>query len=353
MKTASTILSLLVTFTLSSLAQQLDPKPHHDVIGNLSVNGEVTQSVLAEWTPYTFELPVPKEALNTTNGFDIGFAVVSSVMEQMVALDSVRFTTCRYSVYHLDVSTGVETPVLRSNGTPMINIDVVKFADETTLETPTFFTTSFFAYNPLLGTTNSTNDASISVPIQNVGAIFSTRYKFTWGSTPDFTRPLLNQGYVVHFDIRFISTHLGVEYPEVKLKTGQNGDIRFVYKVVDMQMPELENIQFIYDPLPFSGNPNLHTEGLQLTMSSPYLEYFKLQRSADLQNWTDWSFSGEGDGWVGPFDVPTGLGGFYSNTYRWTLFDRDYPDERRRPQKEFYRMVWTGKKGVWKIATYP
>lgn len=351
MKIASIII-LLISITTSVFAQ--NNKPYYDIIGNLSVNGEVTQSVLSQWHPYTLELTVPKEAAPSINGFDVGFAALSSVMEQVIQLDSIRITTCRYSLYHLDVLTEVETPVFDANGAPMVNINIQTFADETSNQ-PTFFTTPLSIQNVLGAATNSTNGVSVGTVVQNVGAIFSTKYHFVWGSSPDLTRPTLNQGYVIHFDISFVPIHLGVEYPEVKLAANQKSDLQFVYKVVDMQMPQFVSIENVYDPNPFSGDPNLHTEGVALRMTGQYLEYFKLQRSTDLQNWTDWDpdYIGLGSNWVGPFDVPVGDGGFYSNTFEWMLFDINYPNERRRPQKEFYRMVWTGRKGIWKIVQYP
>ncbi len=314
--------------------------PYYDVIGNLSVDEEVIQANLQHLTPYTTELSVPPGPAEDHLGFNLGFLIQASVEERIVVLDSIRMTGCSFSLYHLNVVTGEETPVLLINGNPAINTEVSVFASEAVESSrPSVFLTAA-GTGPYNGPVISEDNTSIiNTTVQNVGALFATRQKLTWGSLPDFTHPTLNQGYVVRWNIRFIPTFQGIEYPEVTL----NGDrIKFVYKVVNIPFPQMVNI---------SGNgPN---GGMLVQMSGDYVEYFGLQRSIDLVNWVDWPFAGEGNGWVGPLTYDMGEGAFAENIYQWELFDRSFPDERRLSPKEFYRMVWTGRKGVGRTSSYP
>lgn len=328
---------LALSFLLVSICQMAaQSAPYYDIIGNLGLlaDGPVTQGTLDSWNPSTFRLNVPIESASDIAGFNTGFKVIASVNESGVELDSIQITKCQYSIYHLDVLTGIETPVLYPNGSPATNIAVTSFSDESATETSVFTTNlTFFGEH---GTVNSTNGVPISTTVQHVGAIFSTKHTLTWGMWPDLQAPLPNQGYVIRWDIRFIPVYDGVQYPEVSLR--QNGDdIKFVYEVVKVPLPKMVRLS----QYGLNG-------GVVLEMSGEELEFFKLQRSTDLTTWSDVSFVGEVFNWVGPYNIPEDGGGFWASVFHWELFDQAFPNNRLRPSKEFYRMVWTGRRGTWR-----
>lgn len=329
------IFSALMLLSSARLSAQI--APYYDVIGNLQLmrDGDVTRATIKSWQPYTFELKVPTDEAPSITGFNTGFMIVPSVNEHMVELDSIRITKCQYSIYHLDVLTGIETPVLYADGSSMTDIVVGTFSDETA-GTNSLFTTTV-SYWSDDGIITSTNGGAISASVQHVGAIFSTKRRIVWGLEPDLQAPALNKGYVIRWDIRFIPVYQGVEHPEVRLSP------KFAYQVEKVPLPTLVSITSIRDVYDWDE------DGTVLRMSGEQLEFFKLQRSADLINWTDWGYDGEGDNWVGPYTIPDSTnGGFWSNIHEWILFDPAFPMERRRPGKEFYRMVWTGKRGSWR-----
>ncbi len=291
---------------------------------------------------------MPPDQAALLPGFDIGFGILASLPDYQIELDSVRFTHCSYSVNHLDTASGVETPVLQPNGAPLTE-SISTFGAESTQETgPVLFTTPVNYFSTFGGTPNSpTGDEVVGTTVNNVGVTFVTKLRFKWGSIPDLTRPELGKGYVVHFDIRFVPTYFGIEYPEVKVKANHRDDVSFVYQVIDVPVPQFVDIT----PFAWENMPGGTDRGVTLRMSGTHLEYFKLQRSPDMVTWTDWPFYGEGNDWAWPYTLPADdVGwGFWPNVYEWTLFDMNYPNERRIPQREFYRMVWTGKRGTWRI----
>ncbi len=335
----SIIIGLMLAIPTSHVSAQ-DITPYYDIIGGISVVGEFNRAMVNSNKPYTLNLNVPQVCV--ADGFDVGFRIQNSVWEQPIPLDSIKITRFEYDIYHTD-SFDNETPVLLSDNSPAVGIKVKTFGDETTLSAPSVFTTDLTMWNEA-SSINSTNDTPIiGSTVNNVGDLFVTRQKLRWGSSQDFTKPVLGQGYIVRWHISFIPTYDGVEYPEVMLTIGGNDGINIVYKVADVPLPELVSLKSISETYPNSSD-----EGTVLRMSGEQLEYFKLQRSIDLVTWTDWGFGGEGGNWVGPHTIPDGEVGFYSNTYEWVMFDQNYPNERRRPAKEFYRMVWTGVRGTWR-----
>ncbi len=351
-----TAFSVTFSFLLlaSSLVRAQLVEPYYHIVGNIAVDGHaVTQEVLTHWNPYTLELDVPADQAAVLQGFDIGFAVLPSKPDYSIELDSVRFTHFSYSVNHLDVATGVETPVRLPDGTAMTDVPIPVFGSESSNDPgPTAFTAPLGRFSVFGGSPNSPTGSSIvGSSVNGVGVIFVTGLKLNWDFVPDFTRPKFGKGYVVHFDIRIVPTYLGVEYPEKKIATTypefhHHDDVAFVYQVVDVPLPEFVSIT----PFAWENMPGGTDHGLVLEMSGTHLEYFKLQRSSDLKTWTDWDFGGEGGDWSWPYTVPADdVGwGFWPSTYHWTLFDMNFPNERRMPQREFYRMVWTGKRAVWR-----
>ena len=331
---------------MANMASAFDYKtPYYDTIINLGIpaNGEVTQASMATWDPYTPNLNVPKEAADSIAGFNTGFGISATVAEQGITLDSIQITEMKYSLHHLDVVTGNETPVLRTDGSQQTDIHVTSFNNEANGNNPSVFTTTR-GNQELNGDINSPNNSPITTTIENFGVLFVTKHNFVFGSSPDFTQPTLNHGYIVRWNISFIPTHKGITYPEVTLHP------QFKYLVKDIKFPQMKKlVPLIQDSSEWSE------QGVVLQMYGEELEFFKLQRSTDLEHWTDWGFDEEGGNWVAPFDVPYSgdREGFISNTYEWVMFDKAFPSERRMPAKEFYRMVWTGRKGTWKIAQYP
>lgn len=336
MKTIS-LLGLLFALVSHVLAQT-PQTPYYDIIGNLNIpaNGEVTQASLSTWAPYTNKLNVPKEVADSITGFNTGFGIIASVQEQGVVLDSIQITGCKYGVYHLTVPADVESPVLSADGSPMTDITLTTYNDETSAARPTIFTTYPGFRSELSGEISSTNGKPLHGLNSVVGALLVTKQNFVFGSSPDFTQPTVNNGYVVRWEIRFIPIHKGIQYPEVTLRP------TFTYKVLDFAYPKVVKLAALSEVYPQDNSD----EGTVLQMTGDELEYFKLQRSNDLKTWTDWTFDGEGCNWVN-YSIPA-YGGYYASTFEWVMFDKAFPDEQRRPSHEFYRMVWTGKRGTWR-----
>ncbi len=309
------IISLLTGLFLA-LPTNAD-EPVFNITGNLRVGEEANSLNTIQYGPSTFNLDVPVETAEGVCGFDISFAVTWSRQNESNKLDSIQITNCQYSIFHTNTATGIETPVILVDGNTATNINVPTFKDETS-SGPVVFTVSNSwedpKYNPEI---TSATGLPITTPASNVYGLLMTKQKFVWGSSPDFFKPTLGQGYTVRWKISFIPTYKGVQYTEQTI----DGDyLKFNYKVAEVPLPKLVSIS--------SDEPN---GGIILQMSGDQLEFFELQRSTDMENWTSWPYTGEGDYWL---DV---------KTYQWTLFDRAFPNEPRRAPKEFFRMVWAGR----------
>jgi hypothetical protein len=331
------IISLFsILFTLVDLA--VAQTPYYDIFADLSIpaNGEVTQLSLSSLEPRTDKLNVPKEVADSITGFNTGFGIIASVDEQPVVLDSIQITGCKYSLYHLTIPTNVESPVLSTNGSSTTDIVLTTYSDETLVARPTIFTTFPGFRNVLSGEVSSTNSKHLSGQNSVVGALFVTKQNFVFGSSPNFAKPTVNNGYIVRWEIRFIPTYKGVQYSEVTLSP------TFTYKVLDFEYPKMVKLAGLSETYPGWGDE----DGTVLQMTGDELEYFKLQRSDDLKTWTDWTFEGEGSRWI-DYSTP-GDNGYYASTFEWILFDKAFPNERRRAPQEFYRMIWTGKRGAWR-----
>lgn len=326
MKNIVNLFTILI-FTLTSFV--LAQTPYYDIYANLNIpaNGEVNQMSLSALDGRTDKLNVPKEVADSITGFSTGFGIVASVDERVVQLDNIRIIGCKYSIYHLDVVTNTESPVVT-------DVTQTSFGDETSASRPAIFTTILGFRNILSGEVSSTNSKPLTSTIGPVGALFVTKHNFVFGSSPNFSQPTVNQGYVVRWEISFIPTHQGIQYPLVTLNP------TFTYKVLDLEYPKMVKLAGLSETYPGWGDE----DGTVLRMTGSELEYFKLQRSSDLKIWTDWTFDGEGCNWLN-YNIP-GDGGYYASTFEWIMFDKTFPDERRRAPQEFYRMVWTGKRGT-------
>jgi hypothetical protein len=331
----TSLFSLL--FALVSLA--VAQTPYYDIYANLNIpaNGEVTQASLSLFEARTDKLNVPMRIADSITGFNTGFGIVASVDEHSIQLDSIQITECKYSLYHIDMVASVESPVLSANGNPLTNIALTTYSDETASGMPAIFTTIQGFRNILSGEVSSVNGKPITASKTGpVGTLFITKHNFVFGSTRDFVQPTVNKGYIVRWDISFIPTFEGVQYPSITLHP------KFIYKVLDFQDPKMVKLASLSETYPGWGEEN----GTVLQMTGEELEYFRLQRSSDLKNWTDWSFEGEGSNWIN-YSIP-GDGGYYASTFEWIMFDKAFPNERRRAPQEFYRMVWAGKRGTYR-----
>ncbi len=336
MKSKSTLAALIaatlvLVFSTSSATAQSNA-PYYDVLGEISTS-DVTKVSMSDSGPWTMELPVPPTEAATLPGFNTGFYVNASVNERGVILDSMRVTQCTFSLYHLDVLTGAETSVLRPGGT-VTDISIALYTNEFVTPQgahtrPSVFTTGTLDFT---GNYNSVaNTPVVGTTVSNVARFWMTKQLFIWNNVPDFTRPALNQGYVVRWTLKFVPVYQGVQYPEVTLNP------TFRYKVIDIPLPEFVSIRQ-YD----EGEG--HSKGNVLRMSGPYLEFFELQRSPDLVNWTPFSSLGEGANWVGPNTHSFGGGLIGPNIFEWVI-----PSTMTNAlPREFYRMVWTGRRGSWR-----
>lgn len=341
---AALIAAILVLVSTSSATAQSNA-PYYDVIGDITVAGDVTKGSLSDNDPWTMEIPVPPIEAAMLPGFYTGFYINASVNESPVILDSFRVTQCTFDLLHLDVLTGVETPVLRPGGT-VTNIPISLYTNEFVTPQgnhtrPSAFTTGTVNFT---GSFNSVvNTPIVGTTVSNVARFWVTKHLFTWNNVPDFTRPVLNQGYVVRWTIKFIPTYQGVQYPEATVRP------TFKYKVMDIPLPEFVGIGEYDDG---AEGPGLG-KGTIVRMSGPYLEFFELQRSTDLQSWSSVPAYGEGANWVGSNTYTFENGWVGPNIFEWTLFDPSAPDIRRRLPREFYRMVWTGKRASWRPQSPP
>ncbi len=312
-----TLLGGLVNTTKAGIAV---PTPYYDVVGNICISEEVTQATLALWKPFTFDLTVPPDS--QTDGFHVGFGILPSLDEHGVILQSVMITDMKFSLYHYDALTGLETPVMLPNGQPATNISPALYhVLEAGTSKPCVFTLDGNNFN---GNMNSPGNVAIkNTPVANVGTICSTRQRFQWNQFPDLTRPTLNKGYVLHWSVTFIPMYAGITLPAVT-KTAQ-----FMYLAQDVPLPNFVSLT--------ENGPN---GGTLLRYQGSQLEFFELCRSTDLVNWTPWPFAGEGNDYIG------------SGIFQWELFDREFPEERRVAPREFYQLKWKGRRGFWRTGSF-